>query len=159
MAIFGLDVGEKRVGVASVDAETKVVTPVGVFDANQPIFALPSDETTRALAPLSAEADSPRIAIREGEDTLIVVGMPMNQRGELTAQSERVKEYVMKLKALLPNTAKLTFFGESATTKLAIERLREKGFDDVKIREARASGAIDTEAACIILEGWAEENL
>ncbi|MDR0979941.1 MAG: Holliday junction resolvase RuvX [Candidatus Nomurabacteria bacterium] len=139
MAIFGLDVGEKRVGVAKFDPETKIVTPVGVFLADK------MDELVAKLA-------------TGDDDTLVVVGMPTNQRGELTAQSEMVKIWTMKLKSSLPENVKLVFFGESGTTKIAIERLRERGFDDVKIREARAAGVIDAEAACVILEGWAEEN-
>ncbi|MCL2038305.1 Holliday junction resolvase RuvX [Candidatus Saccharibacteria bacterium] len=143
MAIFGVDVGEKRVGVAKVDPETKVVVPVGVFLVND------ISDTTSVVDLLKTP----------DEDTLVVVGMPMNQRGELTEQSRRVQEFVQKLRGMLPETVKIVFFGESGTTKLAIERLRERGFDDVKIREARASGAVDVEAACIILEGWVEENL
>ncbi|MCL2001881.1 Holliday junction resolvase RuvX [Candidatus Saccharibacteria bacterium] len=139
MAIFGLDVGERRVGVAKVDPETRVVSPVGVFEV----------ENTAGLVE----------ALKDSEDTLVVVGMPTNQQGELTQQSEKVKQFALQLKGWLPGTTKINFFGESGTTLLAIDRLRERGFDDVQLREARASGLVDVEAACIILEGWTEENL
>jgi putative Holliday junction resolvase len=142
MAVFGLDVGEKRVGVAKFDPETKIVVPVGVESADD----------LAGLAKLLSGGGA------ADDDILVVIGMPMNQRGELTAQSESVKEFASKLKGFLPKNVSMTFFGESATTKLAISRLRERGYDDVRLREARASGLVDTEAACIILESWAEEN-
>jgi putative Holliday junction resolvase len=143
MAIFGLDVGEKRAGVATLDVETKIVKPVGV---------LAVENMAEIAKVVSDDAAS-------GDDVLVVVGLPINQRGEETEQSAKVRGFAAQLKAMLPEAAKVTFFGESATTRLALERLRARGFDDVKLRQARAEGVVDTEAACIILEGWTEENL
>ncbi|MCL2371173.1 Holliday junction resolvase RuvX [Candidatus Saccharibacteria bacterium] len=146
MAIFGLDVGERRIGVASVDPGTKIVKAERAFMREE----LP--ELVKMISDAASTSD-------EMGDTMVVVGMPTSQSGEFTAQSERVKEFTLELKELVPETVRINFYGESATTMLAIDRLKERGLDAVALRQARADGTIDVEAACIILEGWAEERL
>ena len=100
--LIGLDVGEKRVGVAVVDLGVRIAVPLS-----------------------AVEVDGTEISVIESIVKLesaetIVVGFPRNQKGEVTAQTEFVKDFAKKLE---PIGVKVAFQDESLTSVLAEQRL------------------------------------
>lgn len=137
MKLLGLDVGEKRIGVAKADTNVKIAVPDGMVPVDGQEFAT-----------LVRRCDVQNIDI-------IVVGMPRNLQGQLTAQSDYVKTFVKNLnQALLkakPNhkTIKIFFQDESLTSVQAKANLKNKGFN-------KKAGDVDAEAAAIILQDFLE---
>ena len=83
MRVIGLDVGERRTGVASGDTETGLAVPVGVIESG---------------------ADGPAVAevVREArarEASVIVVGMPYSMSGRIGPQAEAVGRFLELLRA------------------------------------------------------------
>ena len=130
MRILGLDVGEKRIGVARVDSDTKIALPVGFIENNPSVW----QEITR-LSTL--------------HNTLFfVLGLPRSNEGNETKQSEYVRNFAKTLSEKLPG-AKIRFQDESYTSVEAEERLKVRN----KIYN---KGDIDAEAAVIILQDFIE---
>lgn len=137
MKLIALDVGEKRIGVAKADTSVKIAIPIEM---------IPVDGTENAAIS--------RLCKIQNID-VIVVGMPRNLQGQLTQQSEYVKNFVKNLnKTLLldkPNnkTVKIFFQDESLTSIEAKQNLKFK-------HPNKTSGEIDSEAAAIILQDFLE---
>ena len=139
MLLLGLDVGEKRIGVAKADSSVKIAVPVGM---------IPADGT---------ELERIVRFVKIQNTDIVVVGMPRNLKGEETRQSAFVRDFVKNLnKALLsarPNNKIVKIFlqDESLTSVEARNNLKHKnGSIDKK------SGAIDAEAAALILQDFLE---
>ena len=130
MKIIGLDVGEKRIGVARADSKTRIAVPVG--------FVLVDGSEWRRIA---------RIANLAGTN-LFVLGLPRSNEGNETAQSAYVREFARRLKQEIPE-AKVCFQDESLTSVLAENRLKSR-------KRNYERGEIDTEAATIILQDFLE---
>ena len=137
MKLLGLDVGEKRIGVAKADTSVKIAVPAGMVPVDGQEF--------NAIV---------RLCNVQNID-IIVVGMPRNLQGQLTQQSDYVKNFVKVLnKTLLaakPNnkTVKIFFQDESLTSVQAKQNLSAKGFN-------KKAGDIDAEAATLILQDFLE---
>ena len=130
MKILGLDVGEKRIGVAKVDSSTRIAVPIGFIDVDGTEWA----ELAR-LASLN-------------NTTFFVLGLPRSNEGNETAQSVYVRNFAKALVEKVPG-AKVRFQDESLTSVVAEERLksRQKNYE---------KGDIDAEAAAIILQDFIE---
>lgn len=137
MKLLGLDVGEKRIGVAKADTSVKIAVPDGMI----PVDGQEIPSIVRRCSVQNID--------------IVVVGMPRNLQGQLTQQSEYVKNFVKNLnKALLdarPNnkTVKIFFQDESLTSVQAKQNLKAKGFN-------KKAGDIDAEAATLILQDFLE---
>ena len=137
MKLLALDVGEKRIGVAKADTSVKIAVPAGM---------IPVDGGE--IPAISRLCKVQNLAV-------IVVGMPRNLQGQLTAQSEYVKNFVKNLNKTLvldkPNnkTIRIYFQDESLTSVQAKENLKNRPF-------SKKSGDIDAEAATIILQDFLE---
>ena len=137
MKLLGLDVGEKRIGVAKADTNVKIAVPNG-------------------MVPVDGQEISALVRLCDTQNIdVVVVGMPRNLQGQLTQQSNYVKTFVKSLnKALLaakPNnkTVKIFFQDESLTSVQAKDNLKTKGFN-------KKAGDVDAEAAAIILQDFLE---
>ena len=129
--ILALDVGERRIGVAKGDTGVRLAVP---------LCTLVVDGTERdRIAKLLAD---------ERADCL-VIGYPRNQSGEATAQTAYVEQVAEGLKEL---GVPLVFQDESLTSVIAEQRLQQRGRPYDK-------GAIDAEAAAIILQDYLEQQL
>lgn len=138
MKLIALDVGEKRIGVARADTSSvKIAVPAGMIPVD-------GGEIPAII----------RLCNLQNAD-VIVVGMPRNLQGKLTAQSDYVKNFVKSLnQALLaakPNnkTVKIFFQDESLTSVQAKENLKNKAYD-------KKAGDVDAEAATLILQDFLE---
>jgi len=135
--IVGLDVGERRIGVAVSDATRTLARPIGVLRAS----ALDRD------APRVAAAEVARLAGEEDGVSSIVVGLPAHLDGSASRMTPRVRQFAAELGRLteLP----ITLQDERLTSREAESRLAvsEK---DWRARKAK----LDAAAAAIILQDY-----
>lgn len=124
-SVLGLDIGEKRIGVARVSLIARIPEPLG---------ALANDESfTKALQQL----------IDEYRPDTLVVGLPRSLEGNETAQTAYVKAFSQE--RLLPYNIPLVFQDETLSSHVAEERLKGRLY---------AKGEIDAQAAVVILEDY-----
>ena len=130
MRILSLDVGEKRIGIAKADSDTKIAVPVGFIEVN-------GSEWQELI----------RIA-RLNNTECFVLGLPRSNEGNETEQSLYVRNFAKTLVEKIPE-AKVRFQDESLTSVVAEERLRAR-------KKRYEKGEIDAEAATIILQDFLE---
>ena len=130
MRILGLDVGEKRIGVAKVDSDTRIAVPVG--------FVLVDGSEWQEIAKL-AELNN---------TSLFVLGLPRSNEGNETKQTLFVRQFAKNLLEKIPD-AKIRFQDESLTSVEAESRLKKR-------KKKYEKGEIDAEAATIILQDFVE---
>ncbi len=130
MRVLALDVGEKRIGVARADSNTRIAVPVG--------FILVDGSEWQEIA---------RIARLQGTN-YFVIGLPRSNEGNETAQSAYVRNFAKILTEKIPE-ARIRFQDESLTSVVAEERLKKR-------KKHYEKGEIDAEAASIILQDFLE---
>lgn len=126
--LLGLDVGERRIGVATADTAVRIAIAYDTIDVD--------GREIQTIAEMVA---------RENVET-IVIGYPRNQAGESTAQTEFVVAFSEKLKDI---DVAIVFQDESLTSVLAEDRLKSHG-------KPYSKGDIDAQAAAIILQDYLE---
>jgi putative Holliday junction resolvase len=129
--IVAVDYGTKRVGVAVADPLRLFAQPFGTFTQR---------EAVEQLTALHA---------RDGIAT-IVVGWPLTEAGEEGPATERVQQYMNRLRNALPGVT-LVRWDERYTSELAKQRLRETGR---RTRRKDRKGRVDAAAAGIILQEY-----
>jgi len=135
VAVLGLDVGLRRVGVAGCDG----------------LGLLATDLTTVTRTSFKNDVEVFRQIVNEREATLLVVGMPYTMNGEMGFQAKQVMKYAKRLSNALG--LPLDFVDERLTSIEAEEQLREsKKFSHYN------KGLIDKRAAAIILQQWLDDN-
>jgi putative Holliday junction resolvase len=134
--VVGIDLGERRIGIAVSDATATLARPV------KTIVRGPSDEGTADL--LRAE-----IAELAGDDEIgtIVVGLPRRLDGNDNSQTPRVREMIALLSARIPMP--VVTQDERLSSRVAEERLAIRESDWRK-RKAR----LDAAAAAVILQDY-----
>jgi putative pre-16S rRNA nuclease len=137
MRTVGLDIGERRIGVAVSDATGTLARPLGVLrPAGLDVDAL--DVVVREIARLAGEEDGVRA---------IVVGLPRRLDGTPTEMTPRVEQFARALgaKTSLP----VALQDERLSSREAESRLalRDK---DWRSRKAK----LDAAAAAIILQDY-----
>ena len=130
MRILGLDVGEKRIGVAKADSNTRIAVPVG--------FLVADGSEWQEIARLA----------RLNNTNLFVLGLPRSNEGNETKQTDYVRKFAKNLTAKIPG-ARISFQDESLTSVVAEERLKSR-------KKHYEKGEIDAEAATIILQDFLE---
>jgi putative Holliday junction resolvase len=136
---LGLDVGERRVGIAISDPTGTVVRPL------------------RTLIRSSRAEDFAVITalVAEHNVELVVVGQPLSLDGSEGPQARRISRYAQRLADQL--TVPIVFWDERYTTVAAEEIMlqnRSKG----KRRRARAEGGVDAIAAAVILQSYLDSQ-
>lgn len=81
--VLGLDVGERKIGIARVSTLAKIPEPLGVIPHDGSVF------------------EAIRSYIDEYSADILVIGMPRNMNGELTKQSEYVQEFINGLQKVI----------------------------------------------------------
>jgi putative Holliday junction resolvase len=130
-SVLGLDVGNKRIGIAVASLAARLPRPLATLEWNDGFFA--------ALD-----------GIIEAEDTgTLVVGLPRNLEGKPTGQTKNVEDFVVKLRkhSELP----VHMQDEAVTSKHAEAELENRG-------KPYQRGDIDALAATYILQDWLDEN-
>jgi putative Holliday junction resolvase len=139
MRVLGLDMGERRVGVAISDSTGTVARPLRTLVRGS------REEDFAAIAALVAEHDV----------GLVVVGHPLSLDGTEGPQARRVARYAEALAACLP--VRLVSWDERFTTAAAKEILRQSRKKNRR-RRARIAGEVDAVAAAVILQSYLDSK-
>ena len=130
MRILGLDVGEKRIGVAKVDSNTRIAVPVG--------FVVVDGTEWQEIIKLA----------KLNNTNFFVLGLPRSNEGNETKQTLYVRQFAKTLVENIPE-ARIKFQDESLTSVEAETRLKKR-------KKKYEKGEIDAEAATIILQDFVE---
>jgi len=130
MRVLGLDVGDKRIGVAISDPEEIIARPLTVISGNEGKSAI------EAIAQLVEQYDV----------KLIIIGLPYSLNGSEGQQAEKVKSFVEMLSRSI-NT-RIEFRDERLSTVAAQRLLSEAG------RKRSRKSPRDDAAAAFILQGY-----
>ncbi len=139
--VAGLDVGERRIGVAVSDVTRTLARPVGVLQTT----GLEGDAVERAVAELG------RLAAEEDGLVSLVVGLPRRLDGSPSDMTPRVQAFAAALHARMALPVVLQ--DERLTSREAESRLalRER---DWRVRKKQ----LDAAAAAIILQDYLDEQ-
>lgn len=126
---MGLDVGDVRTGIALSDPLRMISSPHSVLDVSSP------------------EGDAAAIAgiVREKEVAEIVVGLPLDQNGEVGPQAEKVLGFVEVLKEHVD--VPVTTLDERFSTKSA-----ERALIEADVSRKGRKKVVDKVAAQLILQ-------
>jgi putative Holliday junction resolvase len=131
MRTLGLDIGDKRIGVAISDAEEILASPLAIITR---------EDDEKAVADIIKLVD-------QHNAERIVLGMPYSLDGSIGIQANKVMDFAEKLSK--HTTASMEVWDERLST-VAVERLlREAGSKKAKKRARR-----DDAAAAFILQGY-----
>ena len=126
---LALDIGEVRIGVATADDVVRIAVPYDTIAMNEATFR-------KDIVDLVVETEA----------STVVVGYPRNQSGVPTAQTKYVEDRVAELQDI---DAEVVYQDESLTSVMAEARLKSSG-------RPYSKGAVDSEAAAIILQDYLE---
>lgn len=129
-SLLALDVGEKRIGVATANDSIRIAIPLTTLDVD----GTEIDEIARIIA--------------DEKTDIIVVGYPRNQSGEPTAQTTYATTFAQQLDGMV---ATIEFQDESLTSVMAEDQLKRDGRPYTK-------ADIDARAATIILQDYLESH-
>ncbi len=135
MRVLGLDIGEKRIGVAISDPEGIIASPLATVEDSP-------DES--ALAQIVALA-------RKHEVGRIVAGLPRSLDGTIGSQALSVEKFLRMLEGL--TDVPVTRWDERFSTAAANRMMAESGVKKRKKKEKR-----DSLAAVFILQGYLESR-
>jgi putative holliday junction resolvase len=136
--VVGLDVGDRRIGVAISD---------GLGLTAQPLFTLPR---TGRKGDLKKELKWIGRLLRKYAVTEVVVGNPLHMSGDVSPQAVKAQAFAEALRMELGVTVHL--WDERLTSMEANEILDEAGY----ARGVERKKVIDQVAAVVILRGWLE---
>lgn len=131
MRTIGLDIGDRRIGVAIGRVDEGIATPLCVLDATDVVRA------SREIEGLISEWDVERV----------IVGLPLTLAGEEGPQARHVRTRTERL--LERMSLPVTFVDERYSSTDAERILAEAG---LSAREAR--GRVDSIAASLILQTY-----
>lgn len=130
--LLGLDVGDRRIGVAVSDPTGCLATPVEVY-------------TRRDLSVDVRHIDA---LLHELEASRIIVGLPKNMNGSEGPQAEKTRSFA---DALAEGGLSVTLWDERLST---VEATRRR--DERRGRRRGKPERLDAEAAAVILETYLE---
>ncbi len=134
MRALGLDMGERRVGVALSDAQMLIATPLDVLE-------------TSAVTSGDAVLD----IIEEWAVELVVVGVPVSLDGTEGMQAARIREAGDELAGRLP--VPVVYQDERLSSAEAGRRMAEAGLSEKERR-----GKVDMVAAALILQSYLDSR-
>ena len=137
--LLGIDLGERRIGIAVADGDGGMATPLTTLHRSEP------DVDAAAIR---------RIATEQGADEL-VVGLPLHASGDEGTQAEITRTWAAAVEPLVG--LRISFRDERLTSHLAEQRIgpmkrgRSGGPPSRTQRDAYRA-RVDREAAAIILQ-------
>lgn len=131
---MGIDVGERRVGIAFSTPEETIALPAGFLEVRTPADA------------------AAQLAEMIGEEGVVeaVVGLPYNMDGSEGYAVRKVKELLTLLQPLVPQV-KFRLWDERLTSVQAHDLLTEA---ELKHTKKRKKGRVDAVAASLILQSY-----
>ncbi|SNS32655.1 putative holliday junction resolvase [Anaerovirgula multivorans] len=135
MRIMGLDVGDKRIGVALSDLMGWTAQGLETIHRTN----------------IKSDLQRIEVIIQEHDVKKIVIGLPKNMNGSLGPQSEKVIEFTEKLKR---RTNLETVFWDERLTTVAAERT----LIEADVSRKKRKTVIDKLAAIHILQGYLDRT-
>ena len=136
MRVLGLDVGERRIGVAVSDPTGTIARPVTVVQRRS------RANDFAAIGALVAEYGA----------RLVVVGQPLTLDGKIGPQAREVERYAQSLAQALP--VPLRMWDERYSTLTAEDAIRESRGRGKRRRESE----VDAVAAAVILQAFLDSQ-
>lgn len=131
MTKLGLDVGEKRIGLALSDPTDKIARPLGYLQHRS------FDAALKEILSL----------IKQHRVDEVVVGLPLSLRGSDTRQTKKVREFSQKLASILK--VEVTYWDERFTSVLA-----EKALSEIQVGRKKKRERVDQVSAALILQSY-----
>ncbi len=135
VSALGLDIGQKRVGVAGCDGLGLMATG---------LITLKRSSFEQDVAKLQKLVEERRVQV-------LVVGLPYSMDGTIGAQAKKVQRYATGLSQSLE--LPLEYIDERLTSVQAEQIMR-----DANIAPSRNRAMIDAIAAAIILQQWLDQR-
>lgn len=132
--MLGIDPGERRIGVAIADLETRFARPLEVIDS----------KTTDAVVRIVE-------IVTEHDVDKIVIGRPVGLSGAAGAAVDRQQEFLTALRAA--SEVDIVEYDERLTTVIANQALRAAGRSTRDTKEIR-----DAVAAQILLQSYLDST-
>jgi putative Holliday junction resolvase len=132
---LGLDVGERRIGVAISDELGAIASPLAMIPRGE--------GDLQEISRLSAEH---RIGA-------VVVGLPTGMSGREGPQAAVTRAFADQLAASLGPEIPVRFWDERLTSAIADRTMRERGTRKDERKQQR-----DAIAAAVILQGWLDSQ-
>lgn len=134
--ILGIDYGSQRIGLSLSDPLNLIAQPIKAMKNNSSLIA-----------------DLKQLSIRENVK-LIVVGMPLNLKGQYAQKAEEVQEFIERLKSEIG--IEVVKWDERFTTTIAQKTMISMGTK--KKERQKRDGRIDSMAASIMLQGFLDSS-
>ena len=131
MRSLGLDIGDKRIGVALSDPQGILASPLTIIDR--------TDDQSDIAAIIAI--------INQNQVGRIIVGLPLSMDGSISEQAEKVKAFTQKLSN---HTQVPIEFRDERLSTVSAKRLMQT------VRKTRQTRH-DAVAAALILQGYLEE--
>ncbi len=135
MRSLGLDIGDKRIGVALSDPQGLLASPLTIINRRDEMADI------RAITGI----------VSQHQTGHIIVGLPRSMDGSLGRQAEKVKAFVQRLRE---HTDVPVEFRDERLTTVSARRLMR----DSSTRKARERARDDAIAAALILQGYLDET-
>ncbi len=133
--VLALDLGSKRIGVASSDTTRTLASPVVVLLRRGAVA-----EDHKAIADI----------VDEYEADTIVVGLPLSLNGSEGKAAKLIRTEFVQLQALFePKGVSVVVHDERFTTTTAHANLKERNLNAAKRRNI-----VDKVAAAVLLQSW-----
>ncbi|HBR00639.1 MULTISPECIES: Holliday junction resolvase RuvX [unclassified Roseofilum] len=135
ISALGLDIGQKRIGVAGCDLLGLLATPLTT------IYRESFETDVALLKPI----------IIEREVSILIIGLPYLMDGQLGTQAQQVQKYSDRLQQALQ--LPVEYVDERCTSLEAKEILVSR-----KRSPSHNKGLIDAQAAALILQRWLDDR-
>ena len=136
MRALGVDLGTKRIGLATSDLSGTIATPLSTLE--------------RSRSTRSDHASLARIVTDE-EVEIVVIGLPIQMNGELGMAAEAAQREAALLATVLD--VPVILFDERMTTVAADRALKE-----ANISASRRRRYVDRVAAAVMLQSWLDRG-
>jgi len=134
--IMGLDFGTTRIGISLSDPLQIIAKPFATIDNGRGMIGQICD------------------IVRDENVGLVVVGMPLNLKGEKGKKAQEVEEFIGKIRKA--TDVEVVYWDERFTTLIAHQTLLSMGTKREERRNKK--GRVDSMAAAILLQGFLDSR-
>ena len=132
---MGVDLGERRIGLALSDPTRTVASP-------HEVLLRGVDHATDHRAIVAAATDA--------EASVIVVGLPLTLAGELGPAAQKTLQEIEELRAVAaPQDIDVVAYDERLTTVTA-----DRALDEARMKREARRRVVDKIAAAVMLQAW-----
>jgi putative Holliday junction resolvase len=131
--ILGLDIGDRRIGVAMSDPRGILASPLAIIDR--------TDESSDISAILDI--------VERNQVGVVVVGLPFSMNGSIGPQAEKVQSFTQELSK---HTKVPIEYRDERLTTVSAQRLLRMSRKGRRVRD-------DAIAAALILQGYLDKGL